>query len=35
MLEIYRDTWEVRRDLTPERMEYIEHLRRVASGENG
>ncbi|MFO8014041.1 MAG: sugar phosphate isomerase/epimerase family protein [Phycisphaerae bacterium] len=35
MLEIYRDTWEVRRDLTPERMAYIEHLRRVASGKNG
>jgi len=32
LLEIYRDTWEVRRDLTPERLAYIEHLRRLASG---
>jgi len=35
MLEIYRETAEVRRDLTPERLAYIEHLRRIASGENG
>lgn len=32
MLEIYRDTWEVRRDLTPDRLAYIERLRQVASG---
>ncbi len=32
MMEIYRDTWEVRRDLTPERLAYIERLRRIASG---
>ena len=32
MLEIYRETAEVRRDLTPERLAYIEHLRRIASG---
>ena len=32
MLEIYRDTAEVRRDLTPERLAYIERLRRTASG---
>ena len=32
MLEIYRDTAEVRRDLTPERLAYIERLRRIASG---
>ena len=32
LLEVYRDTWEVRRDLTPERLAYIEHLRRLASG---
>ena len=35
MLEIYRDTREVRRDLTPERLAYIEHLRRLASGREG
>jgi len=34
MLEIYRDTWEVRRDLTPERLQYIHHLRRLASGHD-
>ena len=34
MMEIYRDTWEIRRDLTPERLEYIHHLRRLASGLN-
>ncbi len=32
MIEIYRDTAEVRRDLTPERLEYMHHLRRLASG---
>ncbi|HUU90568.1 MAG TPA: sugar phosphate isomerase/epimerase family protein [Phycisphaerae bacterium] len=32
MLEIYRDTSEVRRDLTPERLAHIHHLRRLASG---
>jgi len=32
MLEIYRETAEVRRDLTPERLAYIERLRRLASG---
>jgi sugar phosphate isomerase/epimerase len=32
MLEIYRETWEVRRDLTPQRLAWIEHLRRLASG---
>ena len=32
MLEIYRDTWEVRRDLTPERLDDINRLRRLASG---
>ncbi len=32
MLEIYRDTAEVARDLTPERVAYIHHLRRLASG---
>jgi sugar phosphate isomerase/epimerase len=32
MLEIYRDTAEVRRDLTPERLAYINRLRRIASG---
>jgi len=32
MLEIYRDTWEVRRDLTPERLDHIHRLRRLASG---
>ncbi|MCX5647637.1 MAG: sugar phosphate isomerase/epimerase [Planctomycetota bacterium] len=32
MLEIYRDTAEVRRDLTPERLAYIERLRHIASG---
>lgn len=32
MLEIYRETAEVRRDLTPDRLAYIEHLRQVASG---
>jgi len=35
MLEIYRDTWEVRRDLTPERLDYINRLRRLASGREG
>jgi len=34
MLEIYRDTWEVRRDLTPDRLAHIEHLRRLASGRD-
>jgi len=34
-LEIYRDTWEVRRDLTVERLAHIEHLRRRASGLEG
>jgi len=33
MLEVYRDTAEVRRDLTPERLAYIQRLRRIASGE--
>lgn len=32
LLEIYRPTDEVRRDLTPERLAYIERLRRIASG---
>jgi len=32
MLEIYRDTAEVRRDLTAERLAFIERLRRIASG---
>jgi len=32
LLEIYRPTDEVRRDLTPERLAYIGHLRRIASG---
>lgn len=32
MIEVYRDTWEVRRDLTPERLGHIHHLRRLASG---
>jgi len=31
MLEIYRDTDEVKRDLTPERLDYIHSLRRLAS----
>jgi sugar phosphate isomerase/epimerase len=35
MLEIYRDTAEVRRDLTPERLAYINRLRRLASGLPG
>lgn len=34
-LEIYRDTDEVERDLTPERLDYIHHLRRLASGLAG
>jgi len=33
MLEIYRDTAEVRRDLTAQRLAFIQHLRRLASGE--
>jgi sugar phosphate isomerase/epimerase len=32
ILEVYRTTAEVRRDLTPERMAFIETLRRKASG---
>lgn len=32
MLEIYRDTDEVRRDLTPDRLAFIRHLQQVASG---
>jgi sugar phosphate isomerase/epimerase len=32
MLEIYRDTTEVRRDMTPERLAFIERLRQIASG---
>jgi sugar phosphate isomerase/epimerase len=32
-LEVYRTTAEVRRDLTPERLAFIERLRRKASGE--
>jgi sugar phosphate isomerase/epimerase len=32
MIEVYRPTAEVRRDLTPERLAFIEHLRRLASG---
>ena len=32
MLEIYRETSEVRRDLTPERLAYIQRLCRIASG---
>jgi sugar phosphate isomerase/epimerase len=32
MLEVYRDTAEVRRDLTPQRLAYINRLRRLASG---
>ena len=32
MIEVYRPTEEVRRDLTPERLAFIERLRRVASG---
>ncbi len=32
MLEIYRDTDEVRRELTPDRLDYIHRLRRLASG---
>ncbi len=35
MLEIYRDTSEVWRDLTPERLDYIHRLRRLASGLGG
>lgn len=35
MLEIYRDTREVRRDLTPERLDHINRLRRIASGLEG
>jgi len=35
MLEIYRDTWEVRRDLTAERLAHIDRLRRLASGVEG
>jgi sugar phosphate isomerase/epimerase len=31
MLEVYRPTDEVRRDLTPERLAFIERLRRLAS----
>jgi len=33
MLEIYRTIEEVRRDLTAERLAFIEHLRRLASGQ--
>jgi len=33
-LEIYRGTAEIRRDLTPERLAFIEHLRRLASGRS-
>jgi sugar phosphate isomerase/epimerase len=33
MLEIYRTTEEVRRDLTPERLAHIERLRQLASGK--
>jgi len=32
ILEVYRTTAEVRRDLTPERLAFIERLRRKASG---
>ena len=32
MLEVYRPTDEVRRDLTPERLAFIDRLRRLASG---
>ncbi|HUU11161.1 MAG TPA: sugar phosphate isomerase/epimerase family protein [Phycisphaerae bacterium] len=32
MLEIYRDTWEVRQNLTAERAAFIDRLRRLASG---
>jgi sugar phosphate isomerase/epimerase len=32
MLEVYRDTAEVRRDLTPERLRHIRRLQRLASG---
>ncbi|MBL7140154.1 MAG: sugar phosphate isomerase/epimerase [Planctomycetes bacterium] len=32
MLEIYRETAEVRRDLTPARLAFIDRLRRLASG---
>ena len=32
MLEIYRDTAEVRRNLTPERLKHIRRLQRLASG---
>jgi sugar phosphate isomerase/epimerase len=32
MIEVYRPTAEVRRDLTPERLAFIEKLRRIASG---
>ena len=34
ILEIYRSTAEVRRDLTPERLAFIERLRRLASGRD-
>jgi len=33
MLEVYRETAEVRRDLTPKRLAFIDRLRRLASGE--
>jgi sugar phosphate isomerase/epimerase len=32
MIEVYRPTEELRRDLTPERLAFIERLRRLASG---
>jgi sugar phosphate isomerase/epimerase len=33
MIEVYRPTDEVRRDLTPERLAFIDRLRRLASGQ--
>lgn len=35
MLEVYRDTDEVRRELTPERLASIRRLQRIASGLKG
>jgi sugar phosphate isomerase/epimerase len=34
LIEVYRPTAEVRRDLTPERLAFIERLRRLASGQS-
>jgi len=33
VIEVYRPTEEVRRDLTPERLAFIDRLRRLASGQ--